>query len=231
MTPTADVVPPCLEEAGAPPWVLARIPPGWRTIVVYRGSSDGSARTAVNRGATVVREPRRGLGSACHAGLLAAETEFVCLCDCDASHGPALLVGLVDRIATGDTDLVLERGRPAARGAFPPHTRPGNAASARMPRRRTGPHLRDLGPHLCDLGPTRAARRRTLLGLNAEDRRSGCLLETVVPAADAGRRIVEEDMPHRPRRSKATGIWHAVHDMPAVLSAPAQADQNRAGAR
>lgn len=224
MTPTADVVLPCIEEAGAPPWMQARIPPGWRAVVVDRGASDGSARTAVNRGATVVRELRRGFGSARHAGLFAAEAEFVRLCDCDASHGPALLVGLVDRIATGDTDLVLERGRPAARGAFPPHTRPGNAASARMPCRRTGPHLRDLGP-------MRAARRRRLLGLNAEDRRSGCLLETVVPAADAGRRIVEDDMPYRPRRSKVTGIRHAVHDMPAVLSAPAQADQNRAGAR
>ncbi|MBI0383453.1 glycosyltransferase, partial [Streptomyces albiflaviniger] len=31
-TPCADVVLPCLDEAAALPWVLARIPDGWRAI-------------------------------------------------------------------------------------------------------------------------------------------------------------------------------------------------------
>jgi dTDP-L-rhamnose 4-epimerase len=218
VTPTADVVLPCLDEAGALPWVLERIPPGWRAVVVDNGSSDGSARIAAELGATVVHEPRRGFGAACHAGLLAAEAEFVCFCDCDASLDPGLLPGFVDRIAAGEADLVLGRRRPTARGAFPAHARAGNAALVRMLRRRTGLRLHDLGP-------LRAARREHLLGLGMRDRRSGYPLETVVLAADAGWRITEQDAPYHPRtgRSKVTGTWRgtwqAVHDMRAVLHA------------
>lgn len=140
----------------AQPWGLERIPPGWRAIVVDNGSHDGSAAIATEFGATVVSEPRRGYGAACHAGLLAADAEFVCFCDYDASLDPALLVRFVDRIAVGDADLVLSRRQPTARGAFPQHARAGKAALMRMLRRRTGLRLRDLGP-------MRAARRRPCL--------------------------------------------------------------------
>jgi dTDP-L-rhamnose 4-epimerase len=217
MTPTADVVLPCLDEAEALPWVLARIPPGWHAIVVDNGSSDGSAALAADLGATVVEESRRGFGAACHAGLLAAEAEFVCFCDCDASLDPALLPDFVRRIETGEADLVLGRRRPTARGAFPAHARAGNLALARMLRRRTGLRLRDLGP-------LRAARRRALLDLDLRDRRSGYPLEAVVRAADAGWRIAERDVPYHPRagRSKVTGTWRgtwqAVRDMSGVLA-------------
>lgn len=67
-----DVVLPCLNEAEALPWVLERIPPGWRALVVDNGSTDGSDRVARAFGATVVHEPRRGFGAACHAGLTTA---------------------------------------------------------------------------------------------------------------------------------------------------------------
>lgn len=97
----ADIVLPCLDEAEALPRVLARVPDGWRAIVVDNGSTDGSAAIARSLGATVVHEPRRGFGSACHAGLLAAEAEYVCFCDCDGSLDPALLPGFVRRIAEG----------------------------------------------------------------------------------------------------------------------------------
>ncbi|MGW1077281.1 glycosyltransferase, partial [Streptomyces sp. NPDC002537] len=59
-----DVVLPCLDEAAALPWVLARVPEGWRAIVVDNGSADGSADLARSLGATVVHEPRRGFGAA-----------------------------------------------------------------------------------------------------------------------------------------------------------------------
>lgn len=62
-----DVVLPCLDEAEALPWVLDRIPPGWRAIVVDNGSTDGSADIARALGAHVVTEPVRGFGAACHA--------------------------------------------------------------------------------------------------------------------------------------------------------------------
>jgi len=214
----ADVVLPCLDEAGALPWVLRRIPPGWRPIVVDNGSTDGSARIAEDLGALVVREPVRGFGSACHAGLLAATADLVCFCDCDGSLDPALLPALAAPVIAGTRDLVLGRRRPTALRAWPVHARLANLQLARLIRRRTGLRLHDLGP-------MRVARRTALLGLSLTDRRSGYPLQMVVQAADAGWRIAETDVPYEPRtgRSKVTGTWrgtwHAVRDMAAVLKA------------
>lgn len=218
-TPRADVVLPCLDEAAALPRVLDAVPNGWRAIVVDNGSTDGSAELARSLGATVVHEPRRGFGAACHAGLLAAEAEFVCFCDCDGSLDPGLLPAFVRRIVDGETDLLLGRRCPEGRGAWPLHARAGNFALARMLRRRTGLRLHDLGP-------MRAGRRADLLALGLTDRRSGYPLQMVVRAADAGLRVTETDVPYLPRsgKSKVTGTWRgtwqAVHDMRAVLLQP-----------
>ncbi|NUK05887.1 glycosyltransferase family 2 protein [Streptomyces lunaelactis] len=212
-----DVVLPCLDEAEALPWVLERIPAGWRAVVVDNGSADGSAEIARALGASVVHETRRGFGAACHAGLEAAEAEYVCFCDCDASLDPGLLTGFVRQVADGESDLVLGRRRPQGRGVWPPHARAGNRALSQMLRRRTGLRLRDLGP-------MRAARRKDVLALDLTDRRSGYPLQMVVRAADAGWRVSELDVPYLPRsgKSKVTGTWrgtwHAVRDMRAVLA-------------
>jgi glycosyltransferase involved in cell wall biosynthesis len=115
LAPSVDVVLPCLDEAAALPWVLARIPDGWRALVVDNGSTDGSPDIARSLGATVVTEPRRGFGAACHAGLLASDAEVVCFCDCDASLDPALLATFVEDVAEGRADLVLGRRRPQGR--------------------------------------------------------------------------------------------------------------------
>lgn len=211
---------PCLNEADALPWVLARIPHGWRALVVDNGSTDGSAEVARELGALVVHEPRRGFGAACHAGLTAATADVVCFCDCDASLDPSLLLPFVRELHAGEADLVLGRRRPRGRGAWPAHARVGNLALARMLRHRTGLRLHDLGP-------LRAARRQALLGLGLTDRRSGYPLQMVVRAADAGWRITERDVPYLPRTgtSKVTGTWRgtwqAVRDMRRVLAEPA----------
>ncbi|MER5914853.1 glycosyltransferase family 2 protein [Streptomyces sp. NPDC001982] len=212
-----DVVLPCLNEADALPWVLARVPAGWRALVVDNGSTDGSAEIARALGATVVREPRRGFGAACHAGLTAATADIVCFCDCDASLDPARLVPFVREVRDDDADLVLGRRRPQRRGTWPAHARAGNLALTRILRRRTGLRLHDLGP-------LRAARREALLTLGLTDRRSGYPLQMVVRAADAGWRIAEHDVPYLPRTgdSKVTGTWRgtwqAVRDMSRVLA-------------
>ncbi|MEU8460309.1 glycosyltransferase [Streptomyces sp. NPDC029003] len=219
VTVSVDVVLPCLNEAGALPWVLARIPAGWRAVVVDNGSTDGSAEIARALGATVVTESRRGFGAACHAGLLAAEAEVVCFCDCDASLDPGLLVPFVAAVAAGEAALVLGRRRPRGLRGWPLHARVGNLVLARLLRRRTGLPLRDLGP-------LRAARRTGLLGLELTDRRSGYPLQMVVRAADAGWRVREVDVPYLPRtgKSKVTGTWRgtwqAVRDMSRVLAEP-----------
>ena len=77
LPPEVDVILPCLNEAEALGWVLARMPSGVRPIVVDNGSTDSSVAIAHDHGAQVVHALRRGYGAACHAGLLAATAPVV----------------------------------------------------------------------------------------------------------------------------------------------------------
>jgi hypothetical protein len=83
-------------------------------------------------------------------------------------------------------------------------------------RRRTSLALRDLGP-------MRAARRRDLIALGIEDRRSGWPLEMVLRAHRSGWTVSEVGVTYRARsgRSKVTGTARgtiqAIGDMAALL--------------
>jgi glycosyltransferase involved in cell wall biosynthesis len=210
-----DVVLPVLDEAEAIPWVLGRMPHGFRPIVVDNGSGDGSGALARSLGALVVEEPRRGFGAACHAGLAAATADVVCFMDCDASLDPADLRAVAAPVEAGAAELVLGARR-AAPGAWPLHARVANRAIAARLRRRTGLALTDLGP-------MRAAPRVALVALDVADRRFGYPLEMVAKAAAAGWRVAERPVAYRPRagRSKVTGTLRgtalAVADMRRVL--------------
>ncbi|WP_375474715.1 glycosyltransferase family 2 protein [uncultured Jatrophihabitans sp.] len=212
-----DIVLPCLNEALALPWVLARIPEGARAIVVDNGSTDGSAELAEQLGATVVRAQTLGYGAACHAGLLAATAEFVAVCDCDASLDPRDATALQRRVE-GGADLVICRRRPQTWRAWSLFARIANKELARRIRHRTGARI-------VDVGPMRVARREALLSLDLADRRSGYPVETVVAAVKRGWRIEQVDVVYRERIgvSKVTGTLRgsiqAVRDMSAVLDA------------
>lgn len=213
----ADVIFPCLNEAGALPWILGRMPDGFRPVVVDNGSTDGSAEVARSLGATVIAEPARGYGAAAHAGLLAAASDLVCFCDCDGSLDPRQFPDLTAPLLAGRSDLVLGRRAPVRRDAWPLPARLANAELARRIRRRTGLPLRDLGP-------MRAAGREALLGLGLTDRRFGYPLEMVMNAAAAGWRVSEIEVNYLPRvgKSKVTGTVRgsvrAVRDMSEVLA-------------
>jgi glycosyltransferase involved in cell wall biosynthesis len=213
-----DVVLPCLDEAEALPWVLTRLPAGYRAIVADNGSTDGSAEVAAAHGAVVVPVPQRGFGAAAHAGLAAATAPVVCFLDADGSCDPAQLPRVADPVAAGAADLVLGRRRPTTRAAWPAHARLANALLAGRMRRAAGVPIHDLGP-------MRAAGRQALLGLGLVDRRFGYPLEMVVAAARAGWTIAEVDVDYAPRvagRSKVTGTVRgtarAVRDMSRVLA-------------
>ncbi len=215
--PFCDVVLPCLNEAAALPWVLGRLPPGFRAVVVDNGSTDGSATVARRHGATVVHAERRGYGAACHAGLESATAPLGAVMDADARLDPTRLPELVALLRDDQADLVVGVRRPVNRRAQPWPLRLANAELARRVRRRTGFRLSDVGP-------MRAARRLPLLELGIADRRSGYPVETLVRAADAGWRLatVEVDYLARRGRSKVTGTplgaWRAVQDASAVLA-------------
>jgi glycosyltransferase involved in cell wall biosynthesis len=212
---TIDVVLPVLDEARAIPWVLGRMPPGHRPVVVDNGSTDGSAELAERLGVQVIREPRRGFGAACFAGLAASAAEVVCFMDCDGSLDPRELPRVSGPVAEGKANLVMG-ARDAAPGAWPLHARIANRALAFEVRRRGGPLL-------ADLGPMRAAPRAALVELGLRDRGFGWPLEMVLRAVEAGWRIREVPVGYAERegRSKVTGTLRgtarAVRDMAVAL--------------
>lgn len=163
----------------------------------------------------MVREPLRGFGSACWAGLKASTSDIVCFMDCDGSLDGADLAAVTGPVEAGAADLVLGRRIPG-RGAWPLHARAANRVLASQLRRRIGIDVRDLGP-------MRAARRRPLLELGLQDRRFGWPLEMVVKAAAADWQILEVPVRYSPRqgRSKVTGTLkgtlRTISDMRSVM--------------
>ncbi len=210
-----EVILPVLDEAEALPWVLSRMPGDFSPIVVDNGSTDGSGAVAAQLGARVITEPVRGFGSACWAGLTAAEDDVVCFMDADGSLDPVDLPRVSEPVAHGEVDLMLGARR-AERRAWPGHARLANRLLMAEVRRRTTLSLSDLGP-------MRAAGRAALLRLGLADRRSGWPLEMVLRAHQMGWRVDEVPVPYRPRtgRSKVTGTvrgtLQAVGDMAALL--------------
>ncbi|PRY22309.1 glycosyltransferase family 2 protein [Pseudosporangium ferrugineum] len=216
-----DVVLPCLNEAPALPWLLTRMPAGFRVIVADNGSTDGSPGIARALGARVVSVSQTGYGAAVHAGLIAADPDdgVVCVMDADGSFDPRVLPRFAGPVLAAEADLVVGRRRPTTWGAWPVHARVGNALVANRVRRKTGLHVHDIAP-------VRAARRTDLLGLDLQDRRFGYPLELLVAAGRAGWRVTELDVPYLPRaegtKSKVTGTVRgtarAIRDMRAVLA-------------
>src|ERR1700709_395184 len=95
-----DVVLPVLDEAAALPWLLGRLPAGYRAIVADNGSTDGSAEVARGLGAIVVSVPQPGYGAAVHRGTRAADPAdgVVCVMDADGSFDPADLPLVADPV-------------------------------------------------------------------------------------------------------------------------------------
>lgn len=212
-----DLILPVLNEEGALPWVLSRVPEGVRPIVVDNGSTDASVQTALAYNATVVAEPQRGFGAACAAGLAHASAPLVAFCDADATIDPGYVIDLARQVLEGESDLAMCRRIPVDRKAWPLHARMANRYLARAVNRR-------VGTSLSDIGPLRVTRRDKLISLELQDRRFGWPLEMVISAARAGWKVSEVSVPYRVRigRSKVTGTLsgtlRAVRDMEAILS-------------
>ncbi len=216
MTLEVAVLIPALDEQAALPGVLAAIPPagpGWRrtaVLVVDNGSRDRTAEVARAGGATVVREPRRGYGAACLAGLAHLDPrppDVIAFLDADGSDDPAGLPRLLAPIVTDGADLVIgSRALGAAEpGALTAVQRFGNRLAAGL--------LRALfGLRATDLGPFRAIRRPALAALGMRDRDYGWTVEMQARAARAGLRVVEVPVPYRRRigRSKISGTLRGV---------------------
>jgi glycosyltransferase involved in cell wall biosynthesis len=200
--PVVAVVIPALNEEKSLPLVLGDIPRDVvrDVIVVDNGSADRTAEVAQMHGATVVREPERGYGSACLRGLdtLARRPEgppdIVVFLDADYSDHPTELPLLLKPIREEGVDFVLgsRLAGHRERGAMPPQSVWGNRLACFL--------MRILfGGRYSDLGPFRAIRWSALRRLGMCDRNFGWTVEMQIKAARLGMPTREVPVSYRRR--------------------------------
>jgi glycosyltransferase involved in cell wall biosynthesis len=204
-SPVAVVIP-VFNERESLPQVVADIPREFAgtIVVIDNGSTDGTDSIARGLPVRLVRESRRGYGSACLAGLasLSADPpEIVVFLDGDYSDHPEEMPLLVDAIR-GGADLVIGSRMLGRRepGALLPQARFGNALACVLIRLLNGRRFTDLGPF-------RAVRWEALQRIGMEDTNFGWTCEMQVKALRAGMRVDEVPVSYRRRigASKITG--------------------------
>ncbi len=207
-----SVLIPALNEEGAIGAVLDEIPGPWQglpgplvteVLIVDNGSTDRTTEIAREHGARVVREERRGYGSACLRGIAGIrDTDILVFLDGDHSDYPEEIPLLIAPILAGEADLVIgsrvlgERER----GALTPQQVYGNRLACFL--------IWLLFRHrYTDLGPFRAIRWESLQALGMVDRDYGWTVEMQVKALRRGLRVAEVPVRYRRRigRSKISG--------------------------
>ena len=174
-------------------------------IVVDNNSTDNTARSAIEKGARVVAEQRRGYGSACLKGISALDNpDIVVFLDGDFSDYPEEIVKLVAPIESGEMDFVLGSRMilPESRSALLPQSRYGNQLAVFL--------MRLFFRHkFTDLGPFRAIRYESLKTIAMQDTNFGWTVEMQIKAVKKGLRILEIPVKYRERVgvSKITGTF------------------------
>ncbi len=203
------VVIPALNEEAAIGRIVSAIP-AWvdEVIVVDNGSTDGTAALAKEQGARVIREPQRGYGAACLAGIAAlTDPDIIVFMDGDGSDVPQEMALLVAPLIQDQADLVIGSRVLGVREprALSPQARFGNWLACRLI------HL-FWGKSYTDLGPFRAVRCQSLLALDMKDRDYGWTVEMQVKGVMCGLRVVETPVSYRRRvgKSKISGTLRGV---------------------
>ena len=172
-------------------------------IVVDNGSTDATARVAQEHGARVVKEPRKGYGSACLKGIDELDApDIVVFIDGDFSDFPEEIVLLIRPIETGEKDFVLGSRMilPKSQSALLPQARYGNRLAVFL--------IKLFFKHeFTDLGPFRAIRYSSLMSIGMKDMDFGWTVEMQIKAVRNGLRIREVPVNYRKRVgiSKITG--------------------------
>ena len=205
MVSRISIIIPAYNEESSIGLVLDALPQEkiYEIIVVDNGSTDATARVAQEHGARVVKEPRKGYGSACRKGIDELDApDIVVFIDGDFSDFPVEIVLLIGPIEAGEKDFVL-----GSRMIFP------KSQLALLPQARYGNRLAILLIKLffkyefTDLGPFRAIRYSSLISLGMQDRDFGWTVEMQIKAVRNGLRIHEVPVNYRKRIgiSKITG--------------------------
>jgi hypothetical protein len=111
---TVTVVFPCLNEELAVGLCVERALEIMRSagldgsvLVVDNGSTDNSARIAIEAGAQVILQREPGYGAALRSGIEAAQSEFVVMADADGTYELDAIPRLLLPLLTGEFDMVL----------------------------------------------------------------------------------------------------------------------------
>ena len=205
---------PALDEAEVIGGVLAQIDRevvDW-VVVGDNGSRDGTADVATAAGAMVVREERRGYGSACLKAIAAVpQADILVFLDADGGDDPDELPLLLQALLSGETEIVIgsRLNEKAETGSLTAVQKFGNTLTCALVRLMWGARYTDLGPF-------RALRRATYERLEMCDPDYGWTIEMQVKAAQAGVKVTEVPVAYRKRqagKSKVSGTilgsWRA----------------------
>ena len=199
---------PALNEAEAIGPLLADVDRGIIDVVVVadNGSEDSTGERAAAAGAVVVREERRGYGSACLKAVSRVPTaDILVFMDGDGSDDPREIELLLAALIDHGADLVIGSrvlGQ-TEKGALTPVQTFGNSLTCGLV------HLL-WRVRYTDLGPFRAIGRTAYDRLAMHDPDYGWTIEMQVKAAQHDLKTVEIPVTCRTRRagrSKVSGTW------------------------
>ena len=208
-SPIIRVIIPALNEQNAVGKVIDDLPKTMisEVIVVDNGSSDNTPEVAAKAGATVLKEERKGYGSACLCGIeyinqLTETTEIVVFIDADYSDFPGQLVDIVHPIIKDGYDLVIgsrnlgekEKGSMTVAQVF------GNWLATRL--------LKLIyGVNFTDLGPFRAIKMESLNAIGMKDVNYGWTVEMQLKVAKNSLKSIEVPINYKNRigTSKISG--------------------------
>ncbi len=196
-----DVIIPALNEVNSIGLVIQSIPNQLvrHIIVGDNGSTDGTAKVALAKGAIVVQAPQKGYGTACLAGMeyiqnLSIKPDIVVFLDGDYSDFPEQMPDVVRPIIEEQMDMVIGSRSLGQRegGAMTLPQKFGNWLATTL--------IRWIyGYHFTDLGPFRAIRWDALMVLGMKDPDFGWTAEMQVKAARKKLKTTEVPVNYRQR--------------------------------
>ncbi len=199
--PVVKVIIPAFNEQNAVGQVIEDIPKDLvdEIVVIDNGSTDNTFDTAKNKGATALREERKGYGYACLKGMdyIASQKQLpdiIVFLDGDYSDYPEEMHKLVEPIIQKDADLVIgsralgrkEKGSMTIQQVF------GNWLATFLIKA-------FYKVRYTDLGPFRAVKYSSLMEIDMKDTTYGWTVEMQLKAAKKEMKIHEVPVNYRRR--------------------------------